>query len=113
MQSIAERRLGGGSGVPLGRLGLRLGVGEGGLEAVWEALEPHPGARRGAAKPAQPVVITGGVGFIGTNLAHRLALTQLSSLTCIVSSSSQCPSRSPLVLMPFFIRCLPTPEANL
>ena len=47
--------------------------GEGGLDAVWEALEPHPGARRSAAKPTQPVVITGGAGFIGTNLAHRLA----------------------------------------
>jgi CDP-paratose 2-epimerase len=28
--------------------------------------------RRSAVKPAPPVVITGGAGFIGTNLAHRL-----------------------------------------
>jgi CDP-paratose 2-epimerase len=45
---------------------------EGGLEAVHEALKPQSGARRSAAKPAPPVVITGGAGFIGTNLAHRL-----------------------------------------
>jgi CDP-paratose 2-epimerase len=44
----------------------------GGLEAVAQALETQPGARRSAAKPAPPVVITGGAGFIGTNLAHRL-----------------------------------------
>jgi len=45
---------------------------EGGLEAVCQALEPQPGSRRAGAKPAAPVVITGGAGFIGTNLAHRL-----------------------------------------
>ena len=33
----------------------------------------EPGARRSTARPARPVVITGGAGFIGTNLAHRLA----------------------------------------
>ena len=45
---------------------------DGGPEAVCEALEAQPGIRRTAAKPSPPVVITGGAGFIGTNLAHRL-----------------------------------------
>jgi CDP-paratose 2-epimerase len=45
---------------------------EGGLDAVWEALEPPLRAKK-ALKPSKPVVITGGAGFIGTNLAHRLA----------------------------------------
>jgi CDP-paratose 2-epimerase len=44
----------------------------GGLGAVDDALKPQPGARRRASKPCPPVVITGGAGFIGTNLAHRL-----------------------------------------
>lgn len=42
------------------------------LEAVWKALEPQSAARRSATRPSPPVVITGGAGFIGTNLAHRL-----------------------------------------
>ena len=45
---------------------------DGGLTAVAEALEPKIAARRARTKPAQPVVISGGAGFIGTNLAHRL-----------------------------------------
>jgi CDP-paratose 2-epimerase len=45
---------------------------DGGLDSVWAALEPQAGTRRSSAKPAVPVVITGGAGFIGTNLAHRL-----------------------------------------
>jgi CDP-paratose 2-epimerase len=45
---------------------------EGGLDAVWDALEPQSRVRRGSARPTPPVVITGGAGFIGTNLAHRL-----------------------------------------
>ncbi len=45
---------------------------QGGLNLVAEALEPKAGARRAKAKPAQPVVISGGAGFVGTNLAHRL-----------------------------------------
>jgi CDP-paratose 2-epimerase len=44
----------------------------GGLTALAQALEPKAGARRVKAKPAQPVVISGGAGFVGTNLAHRL-----------------------------------------
>jgi CDP-paratose 2-epimerase len=44
----------------------------GGLEAVCRALKPRSGARRNGVKPAPPVVITGGAGFIGTNLADRL-----------------------------------------
>ncbi len=44
---------------------------EGGLEAVQQALEPQAAPRR-SAKPSPPVVITGGAGFIGSNLAHRL-----------------------------------------
>ena len=45
---------------------------EGGLEAVRGALETQTGARRSWSRPAQAVLITGGAGFIGTNLAHRL-----------------------------------------
>src|ERR1044071_788631 len=45
---------------------------EGGLEAVRGALETQTGARRSSSRPARPVLITGGAGFIGTNLAHRL-----------------------------------------
>jgi CDP-paratose 2-epimerase len=45
---------------------------EGGLDAVRGALETQTGARRSWSRPAQPVLITGGAGFIGTNLAHRL-----------------------------------------
>jgi CDP-paratose 2-epimerase len=45
----------------------------GGLEAIWRALEPQPGELRRRPKPCPPVLITGGAGFIGTNLAHRLA----------------------------------------
>jgi CDP-paratose 2-epimerase len=45
---------------------------EGGLDAVGEALEPQSTIRRSGVKPAPPVIITGGAGFIGTNLAHRL-----------------------------------------
>jgi CDP-paratose 2-epimerase len=45
----------------------------GGLEAIWNALETRPNGPRRGANPAPPVVITGGAGFIGTNLAHRLA----------------------------------------
>jgi len=45
----------------------------GGLRAIGRALEPQPGAARRAHKPCAPVLITGGAGFIGTNLAHRLA----------------------------------------
>jgi CDP-paratose 2-epimerase len=44
---------------------------DGGLDAVGDALEPQAVKKR-AAKPAPPVVITGGAGFIGVNLAHRL-----------------------------------------
>jgi CDP-paratose 2-epimerase len=50
----------------------RLWVG-GGLEAIWHALEPHFGEPLHRPKPCPPVVITGGAGFIGTNLASRLA----------------------------------------
>jgi CDP-paratose 2-epimerase len=42
----------------------------GGLDSVWEAIMPRKGRRRGTSK--RPVVITGGAGFIGTNLASRL-----------------------------------------
>ncbi len=44
---------------------------EGGIDAVREAarVSPH---RRGAGARAGHVLITGGAGFIGTNLAHRL-----------------------------------------
>jgi CDP-paratose 2-epimerase len=45
---------------------------DGGLGAIAEALEPRNGSRRARAKPDQPVVISGGAGFIGTNLADRL-----------------------------------------
>jgi len=45
---------------------------ERGLEAAWEALRSKGAAQRAAAKPTRPVVITGGAGFIGTNLADRL-----------------------------------------
>ena len=45
----------------------------GGLEAIWRALERRPGEKRRRPKPCPPVLITGGAGFIGTNLAHRLA----------------------------------------
>jgi CDP-paratose 2-epimerase len=45
---------------------------DGGLESVWAALEPRTGVRRSSAKPTAPVIITGGAGFIGTSLAHRL-----------------------------------------
>jgi CDP-paratose 2-epimerase len=45
----------------------------GGLEAIWRALEPHPGEPRHRLKPCPPVVITGGAGFIGANLASHLA----------------------------------------
>lgn len=45
----------------------------GGLEAIWRALEPRPGEAPRRPKPSPPVVITGGAGFIGTNLANRLA----------------------------------------
>ena len=45
----------------------------GGLEAIWRALEPRAGELRRRPKPCPPVLITGGAGFIGTNLAHRLA----------------------------------------
>jgi CDP-paratose 2-epimerase len=45
---------------------------DGGLGAVAQALQPQNGARRVRSKPAQPVVISGGAGFIGTNLANRL-----------------------------------------
>jgi CDP-paratose 2-epimerase len=45
---------------------------EGGLEAVGEALEPQASPRRNSPRPVPPVLITGGAGFIGTNLAHRL-----------------------------------------
>jgi CDP-paratose 2-epimerase len=44
---------------------------EGGLEAVYETRKPESGLRR-SARPTPPVVITGGAGFIGTNLAHKL-----------------------------------------
>ena len=44
---------------------------DGGLEGLRQALEPHAAPRR-SARPSPPVVITGGAGFIGTNLAHRL-----------------------------------------
>ena len=45
----------------------------GGVEAIRRALEPQPGAPRRRPKPCPPVLITGGAGFIGTNLASRLA----------------------------------------
>jgi CDP-paratose 2-epimerase len=45
----------------------------GGLQAIWRALEPQPGAARRRPRPCPPVLITGGAGFIGTNLANRLA----------------------------------------
>lgn len=45
----------------------------GGLKAIWRALETQPGEPRRRPKPSPPVVITGGAGFIGTNLANRLA----------------------------------------
>jgi CDP-paratose 2-epimerase len=45
----------------------------GGLEAIWRALEQRPGESRRRPKPCPPILITGGAGFIGTNLAHRLA----------------------------------------
>ena len=44
----------------------------GGLESVWEAAAPRKDPRRRRAKAARPVVITGGAGFIGTNLADRM-----------------------------------------
>jgi CDP-paratose 2-epimerase len=44
----------------------------GGLDSVWEAIMPRKGRRRGSSKRERPVVITGGAGFIGTNLASRL-----------------------------------------
>src|SRR3954454_9726417 len=43
----------------------------GGLDSVWEAIMPRKDRRR-RAKRVRPVVITGGAGFIGTNLASRL-----------------------------------------
>jgi CDP-paratose 2-epimerase len=45
---------------------------DGGLTAVVEALESKNGTRRPRTKPEQPVVISGGAGFVGTNLADRL-----------------------------------------
>ena len=45
---------------------------EGGLEAVAEAHDSQPNLRRASPRPEPPVLITGGAGFIGTNLAHRL-----------------------------------------
>jgi CDP-paratose 2-epimerase len=51
----------------LGRLWM-----EGGLESVCKALEPQQETHRRPARPSPPVVVTGGAGFIGTNLAHRL-----------------------------------------
>ncbi|MGN6735191.1 MAG: NAD-dependent epimerase/dehydratase family protein [Candidatus Binatia bacterium] len=45
---------------------------EGGLEAVRGALDTQTGTRRSWTRPARPVLITGGAGFVGTNLAHRL-----------------------------------------
>jgi CDP-paratose 2-epimerase len=45
----------------------------GGLAAIWQALEPQHGDTGRRPKPSPPVVITGGAGFIGTNLANRLA----------------------------------------
>lgn len=45
---------------------------QGGLDGVRTALEPQTGTRRASARPLPPVLITGGAGFIGTNLAHRL-----------------------------------------
>jgi CDP-paratose 2-epimerase len=44
----------------------------GGLDSVWEAIMPRKDRRRRKSKRARPVVITGGAGFIGTNLAARL-----------------------------------------
>lgn len=44
---------------------------DGGLDGLCQALKPHTAPRR-SARPSPPVVITGGAGFIGTNLAHRL-----------------------------------------
>ena len=45
---------------------------ERGLDAAWEALQSKGAIKRPPAKPTRPVVITGGAGFIGTNLADRL-----------------------------------------
>jgi CDP-paratose 2-epimerase len=45
----------------------------GGVASIWRALEPHPGESHRRPKPCPPVLITGGAGFIGTNLANRLA----------------------------------------
>jgi CDP-paratose 2-epimerase len=44
---------------------------EGGLDAVRESVRARPQRRNGTAR-AGHVLITGGAGFIGTNLAHRL-----------------------------------------
>ena len=45
---------------------------ERGLDGAWDALEPDTRVKRSGAKRSKPVVITGGAGFIGTNLADRL-----------------------------------------
>jgi CDP-paratose 2-epimerase len=45
----------------------------GGIDGIWRALDSQSVAPPRRSKPCPPVLITGGAGFIGTNLAHRLA----------------------------------------